>query len=344
MDPAMHPMAETTGLYRAELGFRPDSSVLVLGGYGIRNTGDEAILAGLLTRLGRDRVTVISRDPAETSRMHGVRAIPMSRALPELRRHDALLIGGGGLFSKDMGVFGQLIPAFGLFAGRLGLRVSIEGAGVDAATPMLVRTTLPLLARRCTTVRVRDLESANLLKEQGVDSVVAPDLSSFMPASDPPAEFMRFRDAAAGRPIVGLCLNAVRPELTGRLASVIPEVVNALPDVEFCFIPMSQHPAVSSQNDLEFAARLTRSAPRLRVVEGWHRPEALLGMFPYLSAAICLRFHSLLFARRAGIPIVAYPYAAKAARWLQEEGIKPVELSAEGIATALERCREPVAS
>ena len=48
----------------------------MVGAYGYRNVGDEAILAGLLTTLGGRRVTVVSRSPAETSALHGVPAIP----------------------------------------------------------------------------------------------------------------------------------------------------------------------------------------------------------------------------------------------------------------------------
>ncbi len=50
--------------------------VLVVGGYGYRNVGDEAILASLLRALEGRRVTVVSRLPAETTAMHGVRAVP----------------------------------------------------------------------------------------------------------------------------------------------------------------------------------------------------------------------------------------------------------------------------
>ena len=94
--------------------------ILIVGGYGYRNVGDEAILAGLLERLAHRRVTVVSRSPEETSPMHGVRSVSIARALPELFRHRSLIIGGGGLFGRDMGGLGRLLPAFGLLAQGLG--------------------------------------------------------------------------------------------------------------------------------------------------------------------------------------------------------------------------------
>jgi polysaccharide pyruvyl transferase WcaK-like protein len=49
----------------------PAKPLLIVGGYGYRNAGDEAILAGLLEVTGRDGVTVVSRSPAETAASHG---------------------------------------------------------------------------------------------------------------------------------------------------------------------------------------------------------------------------------------------------------------------------------
>src|SRR5207247_2451329 len=73
-----------------------DGPILVLGGYGYRNVGDEAMLAGLLREIGTDRrVTVVSRLPAETAALHGVRSIPISQSVQALRGHRSLIIGGG---------------------------------------------------------------------------------------------------------------------------------------------------------------------------------------------------------------------------------------------------------
>src|SRR4029079_2093849 len=49
--------------------------ILVVGAYGYRNFGDEAILAGLLRKLGHREMTVVSRSPHETTAMHGVKAV-----------------------------------------------------------------------------------------------------------------------------------------------------------------------------------------------------------------------------------------------------------------------------
>ena len=60
----------------------PGSRVLVLAAVGTGNIGDEAMLSGLLTRLGgRYRVTVTSADPEATRSRHGVAALSPSSAI-----------------------------------------------------------------------------------------------------------------------------------------------------------------------------------------------------------------------------------------------------------------------
>ena len=55
--------------------------MLVLGGYGVRNVGDEAILSGLMNELPDCRLRVVSRAPGETSDMHRVKALSTVVAL-----------------------------------------------------------------------------------------------------------------------------------------------------------------------------------------------------------------------------------------------------------------------
>jgi hypothetical protein len=67
---------------------------------------------------------------------------------------------------------------------------------------------------------------------------------------------------------------------------------------------MSQHPFVPAHNDLLLGRRLQLRSPRLAILEGSLRPEEVMAVFGSLSAAVCMRYHSLLFAARAGTPII----------------------------------------
>lgn len=317
--------------------------ILVVGGYGYRNVGDEAILASLLRTLEGRRVTVVSRRPAETTAMHEVRAVSIAAALPELVRHRTLMIGGGGLFGADMGVVGRMLPAYGLAASVLGVTVALHGVGVDRALPVSTGLALRHLARRAAQVLVRDRHSAEVLREWGVDAAVGPDLSAWLPAAPPAvgASLLRSAGLDPRRPIVGLSLTAVNPAVADLVLEAVAQSMDALPELQFCFIPMSQHPFVDRHNDLLMARQLRARQPRLRILEGTPHPAQILAVFGHLAAMVGMRYHSLLFAARSGVPIIPIAYADKCRTWLAERGEAPVEPDAAALTEHIRR-RVPV--
>ena len=202
----------------------PPKPLLVVGGYGYRNAGDEAMLAGLLDLIGREGVTVVSRSPAETAALHSVRSVSIAKAPAALRSHRGVIIGGGGLFGRDMGRLGQLLPLAGLLATVGGRDVALVGIGVDADMPRRSARLLGALARRATTVVVRDAASVSIMADLGVDAVSRPDLSSVVQSAGRAAGVRELRMLGLKpdrRPVVGLCVTALQARLGERLASSI---------------------------------------------------------------------------------------------------------------------------
>lgn len=312
--------------------------ILVVGGYGYRNVGDEAILAGLLAAIGSGRaLTVVSRAPAETTATDGVRSIPIWRALPELLRHRSVVIGGGGILGGDMGALGRLIPYFGLAASVLGRPIALVGVDIERSSSGLRTDALRRLVRRAAVVAVRDTQSAELVGAFGAAATVVEDLSADVPSSARSVGEALLRDAGLdpSRPIVGLCLTAVNPRLSHALEEAVAGLLDRMPEVQFCFIPMSQHPFIASHNDLVLGRNLRARASRLVIIEGVHDPSAMLAVFECLAAAICMRYHSLLFAERAGIPVLPIPYAPKCDRWLARRGLAAIPPTADALRQAV---------
>jgi polysaccharide pyruvyl transferase WcaK-like protein len=312
--------------------------VLVVGAYGYRNTGDEAILAGLLAKLRRPDVTVVSRDPDATSRMHGVPAIGLAGAGPALLSHRSVVIGGGGLFGRDMGSIGRLLPLFGLAAMALGRRVVVDGVDVEADLSPTARRLVPRLIRRASEVTVRDRGSAVLLAGWGVRAEVEPDLSQWMPmaAAEGGRQLLREAGIDPRFPVVGLALAGVRPHLADAALAAVARAMVALPDTQFCFFPLSRHPHVPGHDDLRLARRLREARPRLAIIEGDHHPAVVLSAFAHLSAVVSMRYHGMLFADRVGVPLVPLVYAEKNARWLDDHGFTAVPAEPEAVVAALQ--------
>jgi len=325
------------------LNLRSGDRVLLLGGYGVHNVGDEAILAGLLQTLPPDiRLSVVSRDPWETACMHGVNAVSPPAALRALLSTDVLIVGGGGIFSGHMGLMSRFIPVLGLLARVRRVRVVFHGLGVYPSTPRWVQQTIRWLAPHLTSFTVRDSVSAQTLRSWGIPVQQIPDLSNCMPPAPAKrsAEIVRSLGLQADAPAVALCLTAVEPGIEAPLLEAIPELVGALPQVQFCFVPMSQHPKVTRHNDLLLAHRIQTCVPQLPVLENFHHPSDILALFHRFDAAVCMRYHSLLFAHRAGAAIVPIPYAEKCESWVQEYGVTPAKPDAEAL---IQRVRQELA-
>jgi len=305
---------------------RPGDRVLVLGGYGVRNVGDEAILSGLLNELPECRLRVVSRAPGETSEMHRVKALSTALAPAAAWGSDVLIVGGGGIFSGHMGTMGKLIPLFSRLALVRGLRVTFQAVGVYSSAPPWVVRSIAAVAPKLASITVRDAASARFLRSWGVEAPVVPDLSQAMPSapSKTGRELLRTLGLRPRRPRVALCLTATEPSLTEALLRSVARAIDALPEVQFAFVPMSHHPTVPRHNDLQFGQRLRSMAPRLAVLEDWLHPAEILALLGQFPVVVCMRYHSLLFAARAGAEIVAIPYAEKCSSWLEEQGLDPV--------------------
>lgn len=311
--------------------------ILIVGGYGYRNLGDEAILAGMLARIGPRDVTVVSRNPAETTRLHGVPAVAIGRAARALMFHRSVVLGGGGLFGRDMGRFGRLLPAFGLVASALGRPVLIAGVDVDDRLAASARMLLPQLMRVAQEVVVRDQRSVAILAEWGVSARLEPDLSAWMPASADVVGRRLLHEAGVDRrrKVVGLALTGVRAALVRPALDAVDAAMDAMPEVQFCFVPMSRHPRVARHDDLRLARRLQAAQPRLIILDGDHHPADVLAAIGQLSALVSMRYHGILFADRASVPLVPLVYAEKTRRWLDERGVPAIPLQAGPLTAAL---------
>ena len=318
----------------ADITLRPGDRLLVLGGYGVHNVGDEAILAGLLNLIPPGvEVRVVSRDPSETTRIHGVSAVSPMGAMAALVRSTVLIVGGGGIFSGHMGLMGKLIPGFSLLARAKRMRVAFVSVGVYSSTPHWVRQSLKRLAPFLTSFTVRDRASVRALESWGIKARRIPDLSSFMPAASPKrgAAILKSLGLDVDVPTVGLCLTSTEPRLETALVQSIPPLIASLPDTQFCFVPMSLHPTVSHHNDLVLARKIRSSSPHLAILETEHHPSEIAALFEHFTSAVCMRYHSLLFAERAATSIVPIPYAEKCRDWLEEQGLVAVEASVEAL-------------
>jgi polysaccharide pyruvyl transferase WcaK-like protein len=303
----------------------------VLGSYGGLNLGDEAILTCVLDGLRQIRPTaeliIFSRHPEDSRRRFGMTAVPytgvsQSQLIEAETGLDLLVLGGGGVLhdgqagaimrpvrlAQELG-----IPTFGYAIGA--------GPLTDRAEIRLVRE----VVKNMTDLTVRDHESILVLENAGVGrpiSVTA-DAAVLLEPEDFTEEMLLREGIDDHDRLVGMSVRE-----PGRAADHLDEasyhelLANAADFMTYrlqaqtVFVPMERgdiahaHAVLSAMNAPETARILNRA----------YRPAQIAGLMRHLDFAVGMRLHFVMFAARAGVPVLPLPYAGKVFDFAQVVG------------------------
>lgn len=162
------------------MGSTPIQRIVLSGYYGFDNSGDEAVLQSILFALeaqGREQgiqiePIVLSANPARTTEMYGVRAVPRMKpgaVISALRESNGLISGGGSLLQDATS--SRTIPyylAILKLAQWLGKPTFIYSQGIGPVSRRMFWPWIRSTMNKCAYISVRDEESADLLTQMGV--------------------------------------------------------------------------------------------------------------------------------------------------------------------------------
>ena len=338
---------------------------LIIGHYGFRNLGDEAILAGMLSLLGEThpegRWMVVSGDPQDTESRHGVEAVERTdipAVLSAAYQARVVIVGGGGLLSDQWGfrpeqvlsreagdIPGYLGPA--LAAASDGRPVLVWGVGVgpflDSRSPQWVRA----LAEISSTFTVRTTRDQAELVSLGIhDSVVVGDPAWLVTFSELDPDFNQTLSDLP-RPLV-----AVAPRSWGTASEQDQrerEMAAALDS--FCtthggsvlFVPMQELDS-DDFDDRSCCQRIRAqmSTTHVQVAPPDLSPGQLVTTFGRCELALNMRLHGTILAAMGKTPSVTISYDPKVTRMATELGVEgwcipDEEVSSSGLLEALEQ-------
>lgn len=340
-----------------------EGNVLLIGGYGAGNIGDEAILSGLVREAAPSirTLSVVSHDPAETRRLHeatvpgaiGFEPVEPSPAtlLSQLAATDHVVVGGGGIFSRYMGPYAAKIPYFTLAAQAMRRSVHWTAVGVYPSTPRSVMYPLHLTMDRSASVTVRDPVSLETLHGSGIsDARLVPDPAmALSPDTTAGRTLLTEAGLSMDERLLGIAARRVMDDQhNARLQRAYREVADHFTNEgwQVALVPFCRHPYEAVEQDDRVCASLASEFDSATVLS-YERPEALLGAVSQLDAIVATRLHSMLFAQRTETPFVAVEYSAKVTSLLEhydrvDRGITLEDVSGAGLVDVLDSQRSLV--
>lgn len=306
------------------------SGVVICGAYGHGNAGDEAILTQLISQLrslGEEvDITVISRRPRNTKKLHRVNAIARSSVIHA--RHcfnrARLFVSGGGSLIQDVTSSRSLY--YYLYAmkkaKRCGCKVQMYGCGIGPLErSMSKRQAAYIINRYVDTVTLRDPQSIKVLSDIGATApktVLAADpVIATKPSSDAEIEKYMLQNGLDpnGKYI---CVNLRHWAYTNEK---IPDLAAALDRIhsEMGFVPvfLPMNASEDTEPNAEVARLYGGEHISLPVIE---RPELAIGLMARMQAVVAMRLHALLYAAVSGTPIVGLSYDPKVSSFIDYLG------------------------
>lgn len=318
--------------------------VLIAGYYGAGNTGDEAILSGMLTALreeGIRDITVLSRNPAETRELHGVDSIFCGRRLKGLGAvyrclHSSrlLILGGGGLLQDHSA---RVVPywlsrvALALAAGT---PVMYYAQGIGPLETEKARKLVARLSNRVKYITLRDEASLCLLRDLGVER-------ASMEVTADPALGIRIKSDGAGLlKKAGVDLKDGKLKIAVSLRSwqgeeeYLPVLTRALQElhrqlpVQFIFFPFQYG------CDEEVSLQVLQAAGGAEdcIVKGRHTPEQVAAMLKEMDGVIAMRLHGVILSALSCVPAFGLIYDPKVKSFMERAGLEEYCLPVEDIA------------
>lgn len=308
------------------------NNVVVSGYYGSKNAGDEAMLAAMIEVLSdlepKLNITVISANPEDTKKRHGVHAISwidLGAIVSALRKAD-LMISGGGSLLQNVTSGRSLYYYLGIIclARMLGTKVMLYAQGIGPVYGGFARWLMTTISSRVSLITVRDNGSLEELKSLSIAKppieVTADPVLAIHPVDRGIGRaILKKYHADGAKPVVGISVREWRG-WTG-YKDAIAEAADRMSEelgTRIVFLPM-QYP-----EDVEAAKQIvSRMKQPATLLDEEYTTSELLSIVGNLDLLISVRLHALIFAGVMNIPMVGISYDPKIDRFLDSIGQKP---------------------
>lgn len=307
------------------------NQVFISGYYGFENLGDEAILEEICRELKQlvkpEQIVVLSIAPEKTAEKYGVRAMQRKSLLDlwtALGPCRLFLSGGGGLFQNTRSL-GSII-FYGLqilMAKAYGAQACIYAQGIGPLRGKLAANLCRQFFSQADHVLVRDDASMSYLQNWGIKGERTADPVWNLEASELPADVQSQLQKAGAANQKSKCIGiSLRPsaDLTDahlqQLADGLQQSLQA--DDNLLLLPLQPDQDLPVLQSFEKLWKAKGKDCAILDASSLRLPSQWAGVFAQLKWLVAMRLHALIFALKAGRPVVGIGYDPKVTQLLAE--------------------------
>jgi Uncharacterized conserved protein len=323
--------------------------ITVIGAYGCGNVGDDAILAGILEKLKKVKVSlynvaVFSGNKKYIEEKFGVRGVQQClnqgfslkvlgkfdflKMIKTIWKSDMVIIGGGSLL-HDLRPYN--LPYFffwQLFSSLLGKKVIFYGVGVGPIKTRFGKLLSKIFLPRADYISVRDTNGQKILRELGIDiSFLSRDPAFNIEVENLSKPKYCLTNDAFGITICGWFKSSNFWERKSmdfshyiiRMAEICDRIIERY-NKDVLFV------TTVFPHDLDAARKITKQmkhSSRTHIIEKLHTPVEVLAIIQnHVKYLVGMRLHSLIFATMTNTPFTAIIYDQKVRSYLNDLGCK----------------------
>lgn len=307
------------------MDLKKSRNIFLIGGYGVGNIGDEAILSGILKRFRKINPKLhfcsIANRPSEVKKIHNISAVKVLsfKFFRMLFNSDTIVIGGGTIFRKKMRIIAQLIPLVALFFSIFTKKkVIFYSLGIDKNTSFIAKLFLVPSMNLSNFISVRDNDSMLILKKWGIKKEI--NLIEDPSLNLDYKKFPRTSD-------IGISLRCINQNTTKKFAFFLDRLIEEK-KCKVVFFPFSRHFFNPAENDFIFAKKIRNEMKNKDKFKIFNKknPYDVMSEISKMKFVIAMRLHSMIFAYRTKTPMIPISYSQKCDSFLKSINLEAINI------------------
>jgi polysaccharide pyruvyl transferase WcaK-like protein len=316
------------------------TKVLIWGHHGEKNIGDDAMLRysleSLVTTRSDLKLTLCCGDGVDLDwiKKLGVSIVPRNRTrvLREIARHHVVIILGGTLLHSSSSIYrydlaGLAFLALMIYSRMLGKRIGLVGLGLGPFQRKIGNTLGRWSCRLAHYISVRDQTSYEWLLQSRIGSC------NFRRCADPAYGLKPIRVKQDSKRLGISALPyfagyskdpAADSKIIAGFCEVVEYWLSCSNDSEVVLLPFNNKTGVDCDlNILREIYQRFQSAGRIKIIPYSSNPYSMIREMALCFGVIAMRYHSVLLAHLANIPMVVVDYHGKTTSLLREIKFPP---------------------